>query len=125
MGKNSVTQVQLWRERPNKFVADLKIDGLKLTAYVFFRVLFSENDCIVTDGTQTEMGKYFWEDRISDAWNYDYPVYYVDTKSGTTVLVTSQNFQELKIAQQIWGKSYPNDKSKKLVICKSTFWESN
>ena len=89
--KNSVTQVLLWRERPNKFVSDLKVDGLKLTAYVFFKILFDESDCIVTDGSQTEMGKYFWEDRISDAWAAGYFVYYVDIKTAETILVTPQN----------------------------------
>lgn len=116
--KNSITQVLLWRERPNKFVADLKIDGLKLTAYVFFKILFDESDCIVTDGSQTEMGKYFWEDRISDAWAAGYPVYYIDLNTNETMLVTPQNFQELKIAQQIWGKKYPDNKYKKLAIFK-------
>jgi hypothetical protein len=116
--KNSVTQVLLWRERPNKFVADLKIGGLKLTAYVFFKILFDESDCIVTDGSQTEMGKYFWEDRISDAWAAGYSVYYIDLNTAEAILITPQNFQELKIAQHIWGNKYPDNKYKKLAIFK-------
>jgi hypothetical protein len=121
LGKNAVTQVMLWRELPNKFVADLRIDGLKLTAYVFFKILFADNDCIVTDGSQTEMGKRFWGDRISDAWNAGYPVYYIDIKANKKIAVTQDNFGTLKISEHIWGKT-SDHKYKKLAICKDSFW---
>jgi hypothetical protein len=120
-GKNAVTQVMLWREQPNKFVADLRIDGLKLTAYVFFKIIFADNDCIITDGSQTEMGKRFWGDRISDAWNAGCPVYYVDIKADKKIAVTSDNFQSLKISENVWGKT-SDHKYKKLAICKSPFY---
>ena len=37
MGKKCVTQILLWREAPNRFVSRLKLEGLKLTEYVFFK----------------------------------------------------------------------------------------
>ena len=122
-GKKSVTQVLLWREQPNKFVADVKIEGLKLTAYVFFKLLFGENDCIITDGSQTEMGKRFWIDRIADAWNADFPVYYVNEKQTKKILLTPENFQKLRISEEIWGTKKQDSMYKKIAICKDYFWD--
>jgi predicted glycosyltransferase involved in capsule biosynthesis len=121
-GKKSVTQVLLWREQPNKFVADARIDGLKLTAYVFFKILFAENDCIVTDGSQTEMGKRFWIDRIADAWDAGFPVYYVNQKQDKKILLTPDNFNELRISEEIWGAKKQDSVYKKIAICKDYFW---
>lgn len=123
LGKKSVTQVLLWRERPNKFIANLLIDGMKLTAYVFFKVLFAKYDCISTDSMQTLMGREFWEDRIADAWAAGYPVYYVNVVSKDKVLLTAKNFAAAVAEYEIWGDEEIS-KAKKIVICKSDFWKS-
>lgn len=120
--KNAVTEVILWREQPNQFVADLRIDDFKLTAYALFKLLLTDNDCIITDNSPVEMGKRFWCDRIADAWNAGCPVYYIDMKINERTIVTSDNFQSLKIYDNLWGRD-SDYMHRKLAICRESLTE--
>lgn len=122
LGKKAVTQILLWRERPNQFIANLTIEGMKLTSFVFFKVLFAKHDCIVTDSMQTLMGEEFWKDRIADAWAYGYPVYYVNQVTQEKILLTPKNFDTVNVTYQIWGDKEVS-KAKKIAICKDMFWK--
>jgi hypothetical protein len=121
-GKRAVTQIMLWRQIGNDFVENLKIDGMKLTSYVFFKVLFAKNDCIVTDSMQTGMGKRFWGDRIGNALAYGYPVYYINQVTKDKVLITDENKQAVVEKYKIWGDDEIS-KAKKIAICKDQFWK--
>jgi hypothetical protein len=119
-GKKAITQILLWRERPNQFLANLTIDNMKLTAYVFFKILFAESECIVTDAMQTMMGKEFWDDRISDAWAYGYPIYYINQNSKERIKLTPENFEEVSLENKIWSEE-DGSLAKKIAICKKEF----
>jgi hypothetical protein len=122
LGKKAVTQILLWRERPNSFIANLNVDGMKLTAYVFFKVLLAKHDCIVTDSMQTSMGEEFWKDRIADAWIYGYQVYYINQVTQDKILITSDNFDAVNSTYNIWGDEEIS-KAKKIAICKNQLWK--
>jgi hypothetical protein len=121
-GKKAVTQVMLWRRWGNNFVEELRIDGMKLTAYVFFKVLFAKYDCIVTDSMQTKMGKRFWQDRIGNAFNYGFPVYYINQVSKEKILLTKDNVDKVEKQYKIWDDTKISE-AKKIAICKDEFWE--
>lgn len=121
-GKRAVTQIMLWRQIGNDFVENLKIDGMKLTSYVFFKLLFAKNDCIITDSMQTGMGKRFWGDRIGNALALGYPVYYINQVTKDKILITDENKNEIFEKYTIWGDDEIS-KAKKIAICKDKFWE--
>jgi len=122
-GKRGITQVILWREAGNTFAANLKINGVKLTAFVFFEILLEKADCIVTDGMQTTMGKRFWQDRIGDALAHKLPVYYINQFSKKIIQITKSNRKEVEDTYKIWAED-ESAKNRKIAICKEEIFES-
>ena len=122
LGKKAATQVMLWRHPRNQFVENLRIDGMRLTTYVFFKILFSTYDCIVTDSMQTSMGKRFWQGRIGNALAIGYPVYYINQVSKEKILLTEENFDKVSEKYKIWDDTKVSE-AKKIAICKDEFWK--
>jgi len=120
-GKKGVTQIVLWRQEGNNFVANLMVGGLKLTAFVFFKVLLEKNDCIVTDRMQTQMGKRFWQDRIGSALANGYFVYFVNQVSKKAIRITEDNKREIEDTYKIWAED-ESAKDRKIAICKEELW---
>jgi hypothetical protein len=66
------------------------------------------------------MGKEFWDDRISDAWAYGYPVYYINQNSKERIKLTPENFEEISLENKIWSEE-DGSLAKKIAICKKEF----
>jgi len=68
------------------------------------------------------MGKRFWLDRISDAWNNGYPVYYLNLMTKKAIRLDDKNFQKVSNDNQIWSDN-KTSQVKRIAICKSNFWD--
>lgn len=56
----SVTQVEVWR-----YDSELRVKGL--ASHVFFKILLKRYDYVVSDSSQTYLGKRFWVQMLSEA----------------------------------------------------------
>lgn len=101
-GFRAISQIKLWRAQ-GRGIADLKIQGLKLTAFVFFNILLNKADCILTDDTQSDLGRRFWFDRIEDAFSKGLNVYYVENNKVMSKIEDFDGLIELNAAQNIWS----------------------
>lgn len=96
-GLNTVSQIKLWRTR-----SDPKVTSMKLAKQVFFEIVMSLADGVASDNSQTEKGKWFWEERVAEAFPMGLNVYVADQNQKTfTKLKNSDVFDEKK--STIWG----------------------
>ncbi len=76
-----VTQIALWRKpiHSPEYIA----------GYVFWTLLFPLHGAIMTDSSQTRLGKRFWEQRVGDALTKSLFVYLLDTRALTAKPIRS------------------------------------
>jgi len=90
---------------------------------VFFDILLSENDLVVTDRLQTHLGKRFWEMSITKALRESLYVYALDLNQNTKKRI--YNVDELKsdIYKEYWSFE-PVGRAKLMAISgKSLGWD--
>jgi len=104
-GKRTVTQIKVWASSFSEYTSDsFRIDGLKLTAFVFFKKLLPTADLITSDGQQTKDGQRFWSHRVLDAFNAGLYVYLIDQNKKTHIpLLNHKDLVARAKAGEVWG----------------------
>ena len=98
---NAVTQVALWRRLGSLYVVDV-------TKRVFFDYLLKHWHSVMSDGSQTEQGKYFWMDVMGRAEKKGLKVSFVNLDTGVINWFdnTVEEYEEwIDRHQYAWGRS--------------------
>ncbi len=108
LNNQAIRQVYLWRSKSDVLPA--------ITNIVFWKILFYRYNCIVTDTTQTLLGKEFWLRRIPEAFDNGYSVKCVNQRSGN--VIDLHGMQDVYDAEDhIWGFSSKHE-NELIMICK-------
>lgn len=103
------TQIKVWRKSPSIYAKDLAKD-------IFFNNLLKIEGIMMTDIQQTDAGKRFWENRISEAFSQKLFVYYVDFNSKKLENLENYNeFVRFMNEKTVYGFTHANQ-AKRLII---------
>lgn len=107
---SGITQHALWRNTD-----DIATTGI--TSYIFFKILLPQYGAIISDGLQTQDGKRFWINRISEAFDKELNIYVLHELAPRKLIkiLDQAEFAKLNRDGQIWGKE-PKYKNFKLII---------
>lgn len=99
LGSGFAKQFMVWRSNLNPTITR------RIPTDVFLNYILPLKGCMLTDSKQTDLGRYFWSNRVADAFsNPKYYVYYVDF--GRRLLKELNNDSDLNKAiadYGIWG----------------------
>lgn len=112
ISRKAVTQVKLWRSIVQS------PDAINFPTYMFFHYLLPITRVILTDKQQTEEGSRFWGDRVYQAIDLNYYIYYVNLLAPNKELtqITSMiDYQNIFIDKNILDFPEAN-KAKGLII---------
>lgn len=110
-----ITQVKLWRSIVQS------PDAINFPTYMFFHYLLPITGIILTDKQQTEEGSRFWGDRIFQAIDLNYFVYYINLLAPNKELIkidSVDDYQSIFIDKDLLNTPEAN-KAKGLIISKS------
>lgn len=105
----TVTQIAIWADYISQYI-NLP-SGERVSKYVFFNILLPLTDTIVTDALQTDDGRRFWINRVTESIKAGLHVYAVFKDKNRIYKVDSlETLRKLK--DDIWGdeKTYLNRK---------------
>lgn len=105
--QKSIRQVYLWRAQSDVLPA--------ITNIVFWEILLPRFGCIVTDTTQTQMGKDFWMRRLPEAFRMKLQVSRVNQRTGVVVQMDSME-DVYNNESSIWGSSSKHE-NELVMIC--------
>ena len=105
---NPVRQVYVWRQRENVLPA--------ITNIVFWKILLKRYECIVTDTTQTILGKEFWLRRIPEAFDFGFSVFRYNHRTKVkTILKDMKDVYDSD--KEIWGSTSKHE-NELVLICR-------
>lgn len=115
INKPVISQTVLWRKRG----LDVTTDSIGMPTRVFFDCVLNLTGIVATDKQQTEQGRDFWFDRIAQAYDRNYHVYFLSVLylHELRELKTYQEFTDLLNNNVIWGDNNKHQ-FKKIIISK-------
>ena len=122
-GRDSVTQIKLWSDPTSSYTDSIFKFGMKITTYVFFKILLPKADMILSDAQQTQAGRRFWEKRVKDALSLSLCVFLVDQNLNKKIKIKDlDQFNDLK--EKWWGDE-DTFLARRLAISKKPLWTSS
>ena len=122
LGRKAITQIKLWSDPVSSYTDSVFKDGMKITAYAFFKILLPKADLILSDTQQTQAGRRFWEKRVKDALTHSLFVYVIDRNLKTKSQITSmEEFDNIK--DDLWGDS-DSFLAKRIAISHLKLWNT-
>jgi len=111
--KSVVTQTILWRKRG----AGQNKDLMGLPTRLFFDVILEITGVVATDKQQTNNGEIFWYDRVSQSFEDNLYVYYLNVLYSQELreLKDFAEFEELINNEDVWGDSAKHQLRKVLI----------
>lgn len=106
--QKAIRQVYLWRAQSDVLPA--------ITNIVFWKILLPRYGCIVTDTTQTIMGKDFWLRRLPEAFDMNLKVSKVNQRTKAIAKLDSMK-DVYDHESDIWGPSSKHE-NELIMICK-------
>jgi hypothetical protein len=104
-----VWQALVWRDKTSLYLSGIP-------QKIFFDYLLQKFGCVVTDSEQTWDGERFWGERIAEALDSRFYVYYYNFKTKELVEVkTISEFRNIEQKYDIWGPSELH-KMKRMII---------